>query len=530
MKFDGCRNIYPVRIIKPAERFKYNEQEQLQLMLDDINDNDLVIDCCSLDNPKRAVFKCAKTASAKFGCEYCFNCAVPFVNTKKKTLFKIRKKYEDQEKRLSKEIEQLELQTQEDNEESVHLINLRQTLGTVTLEKEAELQKQGRKQLTWPVSTMSGNLRTVEEINEIANEIENNPDIVKTDPLYCKGLKGKSPMLDQPYFHFINDMPCEYMHIVCLSVVKRMVELNFKVGENRDRVTKRKLSSPQSYNEKIKSVQVTGDFSHRCRNLDFGVMKAGEFRNVLIFFFPIVLECIEDTNDTHEFDKDKEVWLHLVFMIRACVLPNNEFKRATKKDIESACKKFYALYEELFGQHNCTYSIHVVPSHLLKIRGDMPLTHKSAFKFESFFAEMRSLFHPGTVSPLKQILQNSYVKRRLENHHCEKTIKYCPENTKKLHPGKENNSLIYTFDENEKLTMYSIVSVIDENSFSCHIQGKFQANFTQTPEYNWSDVGVFKIGPISDECYVVQRNEISGKVLKVNGYLITCPKNVLLEQ
>ena len=141
---------------------------------------------------------------------------------------------------------------------------------------------------------------------------------------------------------------------------------------------------------------------------------------------------------------------------------------------------------------------------------------------------MRNMFQPGTVSPLKQIIQNCYVKRILEHHHCEKTVYYCPE--KKGNPGKENNSRIYTNDENGTLTMYEIFEVIDENSFRCYIQGKFDARFPLTPEYDWSKVGVFKLGPISEEIHIVHRDEISGKVIKVNNYLITCPINVLLEQ
>ena len=372
---------------------------------------------------------------------------------------------------------------------------------------------------------MSGNLKTVDSIRQIVNEIENNPDILKDDPDYCKGIKGKSLMLDQPYFNIISDMPPEYMHSVCLGVSKRMVEVNFKVGENRNCVTKRKLSSPQSYNEKIKCIQLTRESSRRCRNLDLGVMKAAEYRNLILFFFPVVLDCIED-----EFPQDKRIWLHLVYMIRACIIPNEEFRKVDNGKVESASKKFYNMYEKLYGQHNCTYSVHVVSSHILKIRGNRPLTHKSAFKFESFFSEMKSLFHPGSVSTVKQILQNCMMKRMLESHHCEKTIYYCAEKKNLLHPTKENNSLIYTFDENDKLTMYWIVEVINENSFRCQIQGKFPAHMPLTPEYDWSDVGVFKVGPRSEDSCIVNRNEISGKVIKVNDFLITYPKNVLLEQ
>ena len=524
LTFNHCRNIYPLRIIKPCEKFKFDEQNELQQVLNDINENEVVIDCCVLDNPKRGTVKCAKTACAKHACEYCESCAVPYVDINKKSLEMVRRKYELSEKKINKEIEQLEAQNQENSPNNEYLEHLRKSLENLHVEKETELKKNSRKHLTWPASTMNGTLRTIDKIKEIVKKIEEDPNILKNNPDFCKGIKGRSLMLDQPFFDFIKDIATEYMHLVCLGVVKRMLILNFKVGENRDRITKRKLSSPSLFNEKIKLIQLTREFSRRCRNMDLSVMKASEYRNILIFLFPIVLDCIED-----EFKDDKRVWLHLVYMIRACILPNNEFRKIDENNVRSACEKFYTLYEKLYGQHNCTYSVHVVGSHLLKFRGNRPLTYKSAFKFESFFAEMRNLFQPGTTSPLKQILQNGFMKRMLEFHSCEKNIYYCPE-SQKTQTLKENNSLIYTYDENETLTMFKIVDKIDDNLFRCHKQGKFKAKTPLTPEYDWSEVGVFKVGPVSDEGHVVHKDTISGKVIKVNEHLITCPNNVLLEQ
>lgn len=248
VQFSQCRAIYPIRLVKPCERFKYDEQEQIEEVLRDINANDVIIDCCVLDNPKRAVFKCMKAAAAKNACDYCENCAIHFVS-----------------------------------------------------------KKNGRKQLTWPASTRNGNLRTIQKIKDIVEEIEKNPNIIKTDPDFCKGIKGKSHLLEQPYFDMLEDVHCEYMHVVCLGLIKRMVEVNFKVGENRERDTKRKLSSPQLFNEKIKFIQLTRECSRRCRNLDLGVMKASEYRNLLIFFSQLYLIALKmNLRMTKEFGS---IWL-----------------------------------------------------------------------------------------------------------------------------------------------------------------------------------------------------------------------------
>ena len=104
-----------------------------------------------------------------------------------------------------------------------------------------------------------------------------------------------------------------------------------------------------------------------------------------------------------------------MYMIRSCVIPNNEFVNVPENDVKMCCEQFYKIFNEVFGSQNCTYSVHVVASHLQQIRGSMPLTFNSAFKFESFYSEMRNCFRPGTTSTLKQIFTNVLMKRCVES-------------------------------------------------------------------------------------------------------------------
>ena len=99
VKFNHCRNIYPIRLIKPCERYKYDDQLQLKHVLDDLNDNEVVIDFASCDNPKRSNIKCVKCHSAKFPCEYCEHPAIIFKEGNKKVMALIGKKYKMQEKK-----------------------------------------------------------------------------------------------------------------------------------------------------------------------------------------------------------------------------------------------------------------------------------------------------------------------------------------------------------------------------------------------------------------------------------------------
>ena len=267
------------------------------------------------------------------------------------------------------------------------------------------------------------------------------------------------------------------------------------------------------------TIKVPREFPRRCRNLDTAVFKALEYRNVVLFFFPIVMQNIPNL-----FKKERQSWLALVFMIRSCVIPNEEFEHVNKAKIVMACELYYNLYFELFGQTNCAYSIHVVGSHLLKMRGNVPFTEHSAFPFESFYAEMKRMFQAGTTSPLKQILKITYMKRATEHHVCEKTIFYQEENNRNT---QENNSLIYTW-KNNKHDLFVITS-IDGDEFLCKRQGKFQYTSPLLPNYEWNTVGVYRKGPIGSEIYRIHKNEVRGKYLDVLDTLLTCPVNVLNE-
>ena len=361
--------------------------------------------------------------------------------------------------------------------------------------------------------------------DEIAASSVDSEDLTTYD---TKGFVGTSSLLYQRNFNFIENIPCEYMHSVCLGLVKRLIELTFAVGKTRQKLSKRKLTSPNLFNYLFKNIQVPHEFSRRVRNLDLGTIKAQEYRNLLLFFFPIIIECIEV-----EYPNERRIWLLLAFSIRACILPNHEFAHVNQNHVKTSCNLFYNLFEQIYGANNCTYSLHIVASHLLQIRGNHPLTFKSAFKYENFFSEMRNMFHPGTTSTLKQIIQNVLMKRSIEYHCCETTILFKPQKLSK--PGKPsnpvqvNNSIVYTF-ENETHNFHKIVKTIDNNNFLATPIGKFNVKTSLLRNLNWSSVGVYRMGPLGDTTHSLCRSQIAGKGIHVNQYLITCPNNVLREK
>ena len=368
--------------------------------------------------------------------------------------------------------------------------------------------------IVWPANTIGGEKRTKEKILHIVEQLEAGNELT---PSERKGVKGRSLLLDIENFDLVSQVPTEYMHLSSLGVVKRLLELCFSVGENRQRATKRALTSPDQFNEKMKNIKIFKESNRRIRKMDLAVFKAQELRNTLIFFFPIVTQCLV------KYEKEVKTWEVLAFMIRACILPEVEYENVNFNSIQYCQNAFYTTYENVFGTQNCTYSIHVLSSHLPDMRALGPLTETSAYRFEAFYGELRRAFQPGTVSVVKQMFQSVLLKRLLSKHVCNEKIYLREKDT-----AMECNSMIYVYENNTHV-IYKIKS-IDGDNLLCNQMGNHDANFQSSHMLNWSSVGVYRRGGMSSVDVTVKRDQVAGKVLKVDKYFVTCPVNILREK
>ena len=499
---NNCKVVYPHRLVRPLGKYRgINGSVQLKLVIDDILHNGKNIDAFVGDNPKRSKAKKVLSHASYFPCEYCFARGVATC------VRSVSKSARRKQLALEKKIVADKLKTEVTEAEKKDLQDLQKS---ITKMQREEIQSK-KSRITWPYSTANAEKRTPNKVLEIIDNLHN------LTPHDRKGIVGRSDFFDIPGFDYVHDCPAEYLHLVCLGVVKRTVSLTFAVGEVRPRKTKRPLSDPSLFNEFMSSIKTPKGFSRRARDMDFAVLKAAEFRNYGLFFFPIILECIE------EGEGEREIWLNLAYMMRACVLPNHEYNEIDENVVDACCHTFYKQFEKIFGVLNCSYSIHVAGSHLREIRGDRPLTERSSFIFENFYGEMKQCFVPGTGSPLKQIMEKVYLKRALAPHCCELPI-YLSDHETSL----ENDTLFYIW-ENNRHNMYVIKEILNDEEFICNKINTEPACFEET-EMNWGKVGVYEMAEIEDEEIVLNKNDVSGKVLKVLDYVITCPNNVLREK
>lgn len=508
IKFENCRTIYPLRIIRNLKKLTVDHDHHFGLVLNDLNFNDARIMQFLGDNPKRSNARKCLCFSSWYPCEYCF-CKGSKVVKNNAENEKKKKELEIQSKIVKDRLELLKQNPSENKKEIATLNKIAKDLNDA-----AKKIRPVKTNIVWPKTTANGPPRTREKLFEIIQKIENDQPLSIDE---AKGVAGRSLLFDIPYFNFVMDIPVDYLHCTCLGVVKRCLELTFRVGENRSRITKRQLSSPLQFNLLIHFIKVVKEFNRRVRDLDLAVYKGQEYRNLVLFFFPIVLKCIEPNQ------KERHMWLYLAYAVKSCVVPTEEFRPIPLRVIDFCTERFYSLYQSLFGVANCTYNTHIFGSHLIEMRFHGPLTLTSTYPFESFYGELRNAFVPGTVSDLKQMFSNVLMKRALANHKCKEDIYISEKDT-----PMECNSIIYTFSNAE----YNIFKVIacEDNEYLCHEIKLKNCTFPETPTLNWSLIGVFQEDSICDEEKKIPKKNVKGKVLLVDGYLITCPSNILREK
>ena len=244
--------------MRPIGKYRVDNQLHLDNFLTDVCSNECHIDAFVGDKPKRSEALCYKGHSAYFPCEYCESKGV-LLNTQDNTLKLRKKELLNQLKVINNQI----IIAQENNEEEQVTV-FKKVLKTVNNDIKNLNRKHNN--IVWPASTQNGPKRTVEKVREIVDRLENN-DILSIDE--AKGVTGHSLFLHIPYFNCTRDAPVEYLHGVCLCVVKRMIILTFNVGDVRQRNTTRRLSSPSIFNSFMALIKVPREFPRRARSLEY---------------------------------------------------------------------------------------------------------------------------------------------------------------------------------------------------------------------------------------------------------------------
>ena len=192
----------------------------------------------------------------------------------------------------------------------------------------------------------------------------------------------------------IHAFPIDYMHAVCLGVVRRLINLWFTADVRYlARLTSKQHSVINQRLLDMKAV-IPSDFPRKCRQLDvYKQWKATEFRQFLLYLGPAALVDILNAEQYDHF-LDLSIFTYILchpvhYSTYAVVAAN-------------IIDKFIRNFSRLYGRSQMVYNVHVL-SHLVDCCARHGcLDQFSCFPFESYMYKIKR-FVVGRTNVLSQI-------------------------------------------------------------------------------------------------------------------------------
>lgn len=213
-----------------------------------------------------------------------------------------------------------------------------------------------------------------------------------------------SRLVELPGIDLVHTFPLDYMHLVCLGVVRKLILLWLHKGPMHTRLpglTVKKLSASLLA---VKSF-IPSDFVRKTRDIqEIGRWKATELRLFLLYVGPVVLKNIVP----------KDVYTNFMALHTSMVIllsPNLQSYVNYAKDL---LEYFVKTFQFIYGQEHVSHNVHG----LLHICEDYkyfgPLDNCSAFIFENYMKELKSKIRKHE-KPLQQ-LTNRYTEIYNQEH------------------------------------------------------------------------------------------------------------------
>ncbi|KAF5281933.1 hypothetical protein FQR65_LT14459 [Abscondita terminalis] len=221
--------------------------------------------------------------------------------------------------------------------------------------------------------------------------------------------KAVSPLEKLQNFDIINQIPLDYMHLVLLGVMKKMLIILIR-GKQGLRLFPENIKKINNKLEILKTVLPNYIFSRKPRTLDFvDKWKATEFRQFLLYTGVYILEGVLSEQQYAHFRL-----LHVA--IRLLCHPILSQNQIHLKNAEKLLRSFVEYFGIFYGENSITYNVHNLIHLTADVERNGPLDSFSAFRFENFMKEIKNCVR-GSNMQLQQLIKRTIEKG---NHQKEK--------------------------------------------------------------------------------------------------------------
>ena len=263
---------------------------------------------------------------------------------------------------------------------------------------------------------------------------------------------GTSPFISLEV-DMINDFVIDYMHLVLLGIVRRIISTFFSKAPY-------KLSSAQKslLEERLINVKkfFPCDFNRKPRSfVELDRFKASEFRHIIMYTGIILFKDIVQ-------EKVYENFLVLMFIIRILLDGNLSCDQEMLEYARNLCFLFVKQYRKIYKTMNVTYNIHS----LIHIVDDVErlgvLDSFSAFPYENFLGNIKRKIRSSN-NPLSQINRRLSEGYSFSHKHFENSDRTFVINGHRIIPTKMKDSCILLHNE----SVASVEEIHEDNLRVC---------------------------------------------------------------
>jgi len=206
--------------------------------------------------------------------------------------------------------------------------------------------------------------------------------------------RGETPLVNIPHFGHVTNVPLDYMHLVCLGVVKKLINLwfegplNVRIRSSVEKEISFKINEIRSY--------IPIEFQRKPRPLnEYKHWKAVEFRTFLLYIGPIVLKN-KISMDTYQH--------FLTLHVAITILCSRELTEEHLLYAKNLLEHFVITFKIIYGVHNLSHNVHGL-IHLAKdceMYGSLDAF--SAFRFENHMQQLLKLIRTYNY-PIQQVVR-----------------------------------------------------------------------------------------------------------------------------
>lgn len=199
-----------------------------------------------------------------------------------------------------------------------------------------------------------------------------------TDDAHHQGLSPLSDLL----VGMVSQFPLDYMHLVCLGVMKRLIGLWMNSKASAVRLSSRTINDISDAHTSLNKC-VPQEFARKPRSLlECSRWKATEFRQFLLYTGPL---CLYGRLPDAMYSN------FLLLSVAIRILASPVLSQELNSYAEILLKHFVQHFAALYGGNMVSYNVHSVIHLPADVRRHGPVDDFSAFPFENFLGQMKKM-------------------------------------------------------------------------------------------------------------------------------------------